>query len=190
MTAVSEPVPFVLVTGNPNKRREAERILGRRLEHADIDLPEIQELDLGEVLAHKARQAYERVGSPVVVEETGLFLAAMGGFPGPLIKWMLDAMGAEGVAHTARALGDPAARAVCALAFHDGERLVVAEGETRGRLVAPPRGEHGFGWDPVFEPEASRLTFAQLDPADKDRLGHRGRAWRAFRCRLRDAGVL
>ena len=182
--------PFTLVTGNANKLKEAERILGCGLASQSIDLPEIQSLDLDEVLTAKAHEAFDRVAGPVVVEETGLFLDAMGGFPGPLIKWMLDAMGPGGVSRTALALGDPRARAVCALAYYDGERIIRANGVTEGELLAAARGEHGFGWDPVFRPIESELSFAELSPADKDRIGHRGRAWRAFRPELEEAGVL
>ncbi|MEO1083809.1 MAG: non-canonical purine NTP pyrophosphatase [Acidobacteriota bacterium] len=185
-----DSAPFALVTGNINKIREAERILGFALESVKIDLPEIQSLDIAEVLEAKVLEAYRRARRPVVVEETGLTLDAMGGFPGPLIKWMLDAMGPEGVARTGHALGDPGASAVCALAYHDGHRTVTATGVTEGVLLEKPRGEHGFGWDPVFRPLESDLSFAELGPDDKDRIGHRGRGWRAFREALASSGVL
>lgn len=174
---------FVLVTGNPNKAIEAERILGFRPTIESVDLPEIQGLDLHEVLRAKALEAHRRLNRPVVVEETGLELSSMNGFPGPLVKWMLDAMGAEGIARTAHGLGDPGVEAVCALAYVDanGSEPRMAEGRTRGTLVLEPRGQHGFGWDPVFVPEdGGGLTYAELEPEAKDRLGHRGRAWRAF----------
>lgn len=169
-----------LVTGNPNKLTEARRLCGRDLATAAVDLPEIQSLDLAAVLAAKCDEAYRRLGRPVIVEETGLELAAMNGFPGPLVKWMLDAIGAEGVARTALALGDGAARARCMLLYFDGERRLAAAGETRGRLVLPPRGDAGFGWDPVFQPEGEERTYGELSAAEKDRIGHRGRAWRAL----------
>ena len=170
----------MLVTGNRNKRREAERIVGRRLATAAIDLPEIQSGDLIEVLRFKAEAAWQRLGRPVVVEETGLELACMNGFPGPLVRWMLEAVGDEGIARVAMRAGDPAVVARCALMLKGRDREVVAEGATAGRLVLPPRGEGGFGWDPVFEPDGLERTYAELGDQLKDRLGHRGRAWRAF----------
>ena len=114
----------------------------------------------------------------MVVEETGLELAALAGFPGPLVRWMLEAVGAEGIARTALALGEPRASAVCLLAWTDGERTVVGRGETAGVLVLPPRGANGFGWDPVFQPAGETRTYGELAAAEKDELGHRGRAWR------------
>ena len=203
---------FVLVTGNPGKAAETERILGFRPDIQSVDLPEIQSLNLLEVLEAKAREAWRRLRDagrrgPVVVEETGLELSAMNGFPGPLVKWMLEAVGAEGVARAGLALGDPGVAAVCGLAYFDRpkidrattgradlesdeELLLVAVGRADGVLTLPPRGEHGFGWDPVFVPEGETLTYAELSSERKDEIGHRGRAWRKFRDVLRQAGRL
>ncbi len=180
----ASPLPFVLVTGNPGKLAEARRLAGRTFESAAVDLPEIQSLDLDEVLRAKAAEAWRRLGRPLVVEEAGLGLAAMNGFPGPLVKWMLDALGAEGLARHALAAGDPRAVATCALLYIDGERTLLAHGETAGHLVLPARGDHGFGWDPVFMADGETRTFGELGDAEKDALSHRGRAWRGLLAQL------
>jgi non-canonical purine NTP pyrophosphatase (RdgB/HAM1 family) len=173
-------IPFVLVTGNPGKVAEARLAIGPDLEAVEVDLPEIQSLDYLEVLRAKADEAWRRVGRPLVVEEAGLDLAALNGFPGPLVKWMLEAVGAEGLARTAASLGDPRASSRCFLLYKDGDREIVAEGRTEGTLVLPGRGTHGFGWDPVFQPEGSALTFAELTGLEKGEVSHRGKAWRAL----------
>lgn len=163
--------PFVLVTGNPHKAAEAERILGRPLDRADLDLPEIQSLDYGTVLAAKAAEGWRRLGRPLVVEESGLDLAALGGFPGPLVRWMLDAAGAEGVARAAIALGDPRATARCTLLLRreeSGAEDLAVEAAVAGRLVLPPRGAGGFGWDPIFVTDGEERTNAELAGAGKD----------------------
>ena len=170
--------PFTLVTGNPGKLAETRRILGIDLEAEKVDLPEIQSLDMEEVLRAKGREAYRRLRKPLVVEDTGLELAALNGFPGPLVKWMLDAVGAQGIAKTAHALGDPKATARCLLLYVDGQEEILGQGITRGTLVLPPRGDAGFGWDPIFQPDDFQLTYAEIGDEDKDRIGHRGRAWR------------
>jgi XTP/dITP diphosphohydrolase len=108
----------------------------------------------------------------------------MNGFPGPLVKWMLQAMGAEGIAETAAALGDLRAFARCLLLYKNGDEEVVAEGATEGTLVHPGRGTHGFGWDPVFLPAGESRTFAELDGRDKLAVSHRGKAWRDLMSRL------
>jgi XTP/dITP diphosphohydrolase len=172
------PLPYVLVTGNPGKLAEARRLAGPGLGAVEIDLPEIQSLDLLEVLRHKGEEAWRRLRRPLVVEEAGLDLAALGGFPGPLVRWMLEAAGAEALARVGLALGDPRAVARAALYYRDPERTLIAEGATAGSLVFPARGSHGFGWDPVFVPEGGDRSFGELAPPEKDALSHRGKAWR------------
>ena len=167
-----------LVTGNPGKARELKRICGIEIAHEPVDLPEIQGLDLLTVLRSKTREAYRQLGRPVIVDETGLELAALNGFPGPLIKWLLQSIGAEGLGRLGQSLHDDRITAHCAVMFFDGEREVVGEGRTRGRLVFPPRGDDGFGWDPVFLPDGDGLTYAEMSAERKDEIGHRGKAWR------------
>ena len=176
---------FVLVSSNPNKVAEAQRILGVPLETVAIDLPERQSNDLLEVLRSKGEEAWRRVQRPLVVEETGLELAALNGFPGPLVKWMLDAVGASAIAEVVQARGNDRVTARCAVLFVDGgSEPVVGEGATRGRLVLPARGTKGFGWDPVFQPEGHQRTYGELSQAIKDEIGHRGRAWRDLASKL------
>ena len=181
---------FVLVTANRDKLREAERILARRLEAAPLDLPEIQSLDLLAVLRAKAEEAWRRLERPLVVEESALDLAALSsavaGFPGPLVKWMLAAAGAEGVARTALALGDPRVVSRCAVLYKPGAGSageVVGEAALSGELVLPPRGDAGFGWDPVMVPEGEARTAAELGDG-KDAVSPRAAAWRALADRL------
>jgi non-canonical purine NTP pyrophosphatase (RdgB/HAM1 family) len=137
-----------------------------------------------EVLRAKAWYAWDKMQRPVVVEETGLELAAMNGFPGPLVKWMLEAVGAAGIARAALALGEARAKAVCLLMWTDGARTALGRGETAGDLVLPPRGLNGFGWDPVFRPAGKTRTYGELDDVEKDRIGHRGKAWRELLTKL------
>jgi non-canonical purine NTP pyrophosphatase (RdgB/HAM1 family) len=179
---------FVFVTGNPDKAAEARRIVGASLEVVQVDLPEIQSLDAREVLRAKAAEAWRRLGRALVVEETSLELDALGGFPGPLVKWMLESAGAEGIARCAHGLADPRAVARCLVLHHDGVRETVGEGVERGRLVLPARGDAGFGWDVVFAPDGSDRTYAEMGAEEKDARGHRGRAWRDLLAKL-DRGI-
>ena len=85
---------------------------------------------------------------------------------------------AQEIARVALALGDARAEAVCLLLWTDGERAVMARGATAGELVLPARGVNGFGWDPVFVPLGESRSYGELSDDEKDRIGHRGRAWR------------
>ncbi|MGH9464444.1 MAG: non-canonical purine NTP pyrophosphatase [Thermoanaerobaculia bacterium] len=175
---MSATPPFALVTGSAGKLAEARRLCSSDLEVVVLDLPEIQSLDLGEILTAKGEEAWRRLGRPLVVEEAGLELAALNGFPGPLVKWMLAATGPAGIARIAHALGDAQARARCLLLYRDAERSLIAEGATDGTLVDAPRGDNGFGWDSIFLPEGNDRTFGELTGPDKDAVSHRGKAWR------------
>lgn len=191
---------IALVTGNRGKLVEVRRIWAAgpgeppaELEAVALDLPEIQSLDLVQVLRAKAREAHRRLGRPVVVDETGLDVDAFLGFPGPLVKWMLESLGPEGLAGAALATAEREGRAAgatarcAALYLGDDGTEVVAEGAERGTLVLPGRGENGFGWDPVFLPEGGDRTYGELPPEEKDRSGHRGKAWRELARKLREA---
>ena len=179
---------IVLVTGNAGKLAEARRLsVGLELEAADIDLPEIQALDLRAVALAKAEEAWRLLRRPLIVEETGLELAALNGFPGALVKWMLAAVGAEGIADVALKAGDPRAAARSILIYRHEGGTIESCGATRGELVLPARGSGGFGWDPVFVPEGEERTYGELSGEEKDRISHRGRAWRALIAEL-DSG--
>lgn len=188
---------LAFVTGNPDKLAEARRIWtagdagdrGLIFEAVALELPEIQSLDLLEVLRAKGAEAFRRLRRPLVVEETGLEIEAFNGFPGPLVKWLLAALGPEGMARAALTVAERegksgAAVARCMTLYLDGDREIVGEGVERGTLVLPPRGGQGFGWDPVFLPEGESRTYGELPPTEKDRLGHRGQAWRDLKRQL------
>ncbi len=187
MTDFKEVVParpFILVSGNRGKIAEARLIAGPDLPAAELDLPEIQSLDMLEILRGKAAAAWAALRRPVMVEEAGLELVALNGFPGPLVKWMLQATGAEGIARVAEALGDPRAIARCQLLYKDGDEEIVAEGVAEGTLLHPGRGSQGFGWDPIFLSAGETRTFAELDGLEKLAVSHRGRAWREMMRKL------
>jgi XTP/dITP diphosphohydrolase len=102
---------------------------------------------------------------------------------------MLQSLGAEGMAAAAAALGDVRATARCGLFYKDADRTLSVEGVAEGTLITPGRGEHGFGWDPVFLPVEDERTYAELVGEEKLAISHRGRAWRALMAALRPTPV-
>lgn len=174
---------YVFVTGRPEKADEATR-MGFRLERIDLDLPEPQSLDSSEVAEVKARAAFDRLQRPVLVEDSGLEVSAWGGFPGALVKWLEKSAGLDAIVRMLDPFPDRRARAVCAIACFDGTRLVAARGVTDGSIAPAPRGSAGFGWDPIFVPYGSEATYAEMAATEKDRVSHRGRAWRDLADRL------
>ena len=178
---------LLLCTGNPGKLAELKALLPARAELLTLqeaglpaDLPETGATLEANAL-QKARFARERSGLACIADDTGLEVAALHGAPG---------------VHSARYAGearDPAAnmrklleslegrtdrrarfRTVIALIDDDGEHLF--EGVVNGTITSGPRGSGGFGYDPLFLPEMSDLTFAELPPEKKNAISHRGRA--------------
>lgn len=170
---------LLLVTTRAEKAEEARR-LGFDVAQQAMELPEPQALDPEEIVEAKARAAFARAGHAVLVEDSGLAVAAWRGFPGALVKWMETTVGLDGIARMLDAFPDRTATAVCVVAWFDGTSLGVGRGEVRGTIAAVPRGAGGFGWDRLFVPEGESRTFAEMAPAEKDRVSHRRRAWEAL----------
>ncbi|MEO8431078.1 MAG: non-canonical purine NTP pyrophosphatase [Acidobacteriota bacterium] len=175
--------PLVLVSSRPEKADEALRF-GFAVERASIDLPEIQAIDPGDIVEAKARGAFARLRRPVVVEDSGLLIAAWGGFPGALVRWLEKGAGVPAIPRMLTSWEDRSATAVCVVAFFDGDRLVSGRGECEGSIAPFPRGTSGFGWDSIFIPAGEDRTFAELGPAGKDAVSHRRRAWEALSANL------
>ena len=144
----------------------------------------------------KARDAAAATGLPSVADDSGISVDALNGMPGVLsARW--SGRHGDDLANLELVLaqtGDTpdermGAAFVCAAALvvPGGEETIV-RGEWRGRLVRKPRGTNGFGYDPIFVPEGGTRTSAELDPAEKDAVSHRGRALRALLPALRALG--
>lgn len=175
---------WVLVTSNEHKWREAQRILGRALERVSLDLPELQVATTREVALEKAKEAFAALKRPVIVEDAGVELTALGGFPGPFIKFWEKLGGLESICRALDGTPDRGAVAVCALGVCTADGAYEVEGRLGGVISRAPRGANGFGWDAVFIPEGETRTFAELTAAEKDERSHRQRAWEALRLRL------
>jgi XTP/dITP diphosphohydrolase len=236
------------VTTNSGKVREAEEYLGDEVRGVEFDYTEIQAAELGPIAARGARDAYREVGGPVLVDDAGLFVDGLDGFPGPYSSYVEETVGVGGVyrlvtSESERRVADdrpadggrrPAdesradegrrtdeatpggdesapdesvvhrASFRCVLAYCDGEafdaspdpvdredRVSAAAagsddaglpvklfaGVVPGRIVAP-RGDGGFGYDPIFEHDGQ--TLAEMSPAEKNAISHRGRALAKF----------
>src|SRR5215204_4678570 len=118
---------------------------------------------------------------PVLVEDSGLMVDAWDGFPGALTKWLMQSVGNEGLLRMLSEGGDRSARAVCVVALAEADGTVrTFRGEVPGTLASEPRGAGGFGYDPVFVPGWSSMTYAEMGEG-KNADSHRARAFRAVR---------
>jgi inosine triphosphate pyrophosphatase len=164
-----------LVTGNSNKLREWQQIIPSTidLQSVDVDLIEIQSDNPEEIVADKARRAYEQVGKPVIVEDVDAGLEILGGLPGPFIKFFNKRLGKDALYKLAGREGEKATVA-CTAGYYDGSKMIIVRGEVSGTVVAP-RGD-SFGFDIVFVPDGETQTFAEMEPEKKNSLSHRRRA--------------
>lgn len=178
------PDRLLFVSSNAGKIREVEAMLDRPVERLDLDLPEIQALEVDEVARHKARTAFEHAGRPVVVEDTGLYVEALRGLPGALVRWFLTTIGAGGICDLIPPGADRAARARTVVAYCDGGPVEIFGGETRGMIVPAPVGDGGFGWDPIFRPAGASRTFAEMAMAEKRVYSMRRQALERLRDRM------
>jgi XTP/dITP diphosphohydrolase len=133
--------------------------------------------------ALKALAATHASGRPALADDSGLVVPALGGAPGiESARWggpSRDFQAAMArVESELNGKSDRAAYFVCvlALAWPDGH-VESFQGEVHGHLVFPPRGSRGFGYDPIFVPQGHTITFGEMDPAEKDRMSHRARAF-------------
>jgi XTP/dITP diphosphohydrolase len=188
---------LVLATANPHKLIELTRILAAGAVEVRLcglaefpGAPEVQETGatFAENALLKARAIAAFTGRPAVADDSGLCVDALNGMPGVLsARW--SGRHGDDAANLALVLAQVAdvpderrgAQFVCAAALVlPGGPEHVSEGVVRGALVRQPRGRHGFGYDPIFRPDNMTVTTAEMDPQDKDRISHRGKALRGL----------
>ncbi len=200
------PLRLVVASANADKVREIVAVLSEALDVELVPRPEEvpEVLEDGATLVDnarlKAQALLQATGTAAVADDTGLEVDALGGAPGihaaryagPNATYAdnvdrllreLDALGDGGGERRARF------KSVAFVAFPDGSEIW-AEGVMEGTIAAAPRGDNGFGYDPVFEPETGGgRTFAEMSAAEKDALSHRGRAFRALARMLVEAAA-
>ena len=168
---------FKFVTGNPNKVREANEILGLTLDSVHVEgLFEIQSPDIDAVVRHKAEQAYSILKCPVMVEDSGLVFHAWNGLPGALVKWFEETVSCDGMLKMLEGFDDRGATAICCFAVYDGKDMKITRGEVNGTLSSNTRGSNGFGWDVIFIPEGYEETYGEMAAKEKNAISHRKRA--------------
>ncbi|XOB42591.1 MAG: RdgB/HAM1 family non-canonical purine NTP pyrophosphatase [Candidatus Nealsonbacteria bacterium] len=160
------------ITSSENKIKEVEDILGFEVDKILLDINEIQTLKIEEVVKDKAKRAFEQVKKPVMVEDTGFYIEAWQGFPGALIKWILKTLGNEGLC-LAFQEKNRTVTAKTSICLYNGKEAKIFTGEIKGQIPEKPRGEGGFGWDPIFQPEGYNKTFAEMSQEEKDSMSMR-----------------
>ena len=175
-------------TGNIHKFDEARNIL-TKLDIAvgmlRVKGAEIQSDSLEGIARAGVRDAFNKCSLPVVVEDAGLFIEALNGFPGPYAAYSYKTLGNKGLLKLMNNIGNRKAVFRSAVAYFDRETdvPVVFEGEAKGEIVMTElgrTGRSGFGFDPIFRPFGSERTFAQMTIEEKNSYSHRSRAFQKF----------
>ncbi len=165
----------LFATGNRNKFAEAAAVLrpqGVELKHFQFEHREIRSDSLEEVAREAAEEAYRRCARPVFVEDSGLFIKALNGFPGTYSAWVQKKLGNPGVLRLMNGARDRSAFFEACIAYHDGKAVRAFHGTCQGSIASEARGSSGFGYDPVFVPEGHLQTFAENIEL-KNNLSHR-----------------
>jgi len=192
MNVFSDAGTWVIASHNPGKIKEINDLIapfGLRALGADsLGLPEPDETEtsFSGNARLKAGAGAQASGHVALADDSGLEVAALGGAPGVYsARWAGETRDFYAAMERVRreleagGSGDRSARFVCALALaHPSGEVRIYEGEVKGRLVFPPRGDRGFGYDPIFVPDGHELTFAEMEPAAKHAMSHRAGAFR------------
>ncbi|MEM2140402.1 MAG: XTP/dITP diphosphatase [Nitrososphaera sp.] len=165
---------------NQNKYREVRSILGPRgidVEFAKMELVEIQSDSLEAIAKEKARGAFSQMSRPVIVEDDGLFIDALSGFPGQYSSYVFKTIGNAGILKLLSGMHDRSASFVSLIAFCDGKDVAVFEGKVAGK-ISEKEARGGWGYDPIFVPDGAKCTYAELE--NKNDYSHRRKALDSF----------
>jgi len=175
---------ILFVTGNKNKVQEAmEALEGYQIkleQSTGIPKPEIQDDNIENIALNATVQISKKINDFFVVEDDGLFLKEYNGFPGPYTSYVLKTIGISGALKLCSFCTSRKAQFRSALALYMDGRVKVFNGTVSGTISAIPRGNMGFGFDPIFIPEGSDKTFAEMTPKEKSQISHRAIAFRTM----------
>lgn len=152
------------ITGNKHKFKEVKELLKPiRIKRLDIDLTEIQSIEPKVIISYKLKQAFKHHSGPFIIEDSSLVVEAFGNkLPGPFIKYFNIHLGPKNLAKIAIKMRKQKAKALVLLALaKNPSEVLLFKGFITGKIVSP-KGEYGFGYDPIFKPTGSKLTLGQM----------------------------
>jgi len=168
------------ITGNIGKVKEATeklRPLGFSVIQKDLGYPEVQADSLEEVAAWGASHVQERFDEPFILEDAGLFIESLQGFPGVYSKYVFFTIGLEGILRLLEGIENRNAVFRSVYAYKaPGKKPVLLIGECKGVIAKKKLGAHGFGYDPIFLPHGAQKTFGEMTVEEKNQFSHRARA--------------
>jgi XTP/dITP diphosphohydrolase len=175
---------IAIVTSNQGKLREFRASLegqGIEVVHADLDCDEIQADTLQEVVVDCLGQLSSCGIKDLALDDSGLFIDHLKGFPGVYSSYALRTLGNEGVLKLLEGVKDRGAHFECCIGCMTGDfGQFIVTGRCEGTIGLKAAGNEGFGFDPIFIPQGYDRTFAEISIEEKNRISHRGKALQAF----------
>ena len=175
-------------TNNVNKFNEAREVLAEKeitVGMLRIKSMEIQSESLDEIAQASAVETFQRYGLPIVVEDAGLFVDALKGFPGPYAAYVYKTLGNKGLLRLMESTDKRKAKFKSVVAYLSSQLKspMCFDGMVSGKIFHEERkagNKMGFGFDPIFQPDNSDKTFAQMNVVEKCKRSHRAAAFRRF----------
>jgi XTP/dITP diphosphohydrolase len=180
-----EVTEVLFATSNQNKVAEANKVaqdFGVSFRQINVLYPEIRADAVATVAEEGARYVHAQIQRPIIVEDSGLYVEALNGFPGAYCGHVFKRLGSEGILKLLEGIPNRKAQFVSAIGYCNNDDLKVFEGYIDGVISEEKQGAHGFGYDPIFIPVGKAKTFAQ-DLKMKNEVSHRRKATEAF-CRF------
>lgn len=174
---------LLFITNNKNKFIEVHNILKSyeiTVEWMKFNKLEIQSSCLSDIALYAARHAFNNIKRPLIVEDDGLFINSLNGFPGPFSSYIYNTIGINGILKLMEGVENRDCLFESAVAFTNGVISKVFMGCIYGKISYEARGSGGFGFDPIFIPINNLLTFAEMSLDQKCAISHRGAALRSF----------
>lgn len=154
------------VSGNEYKIKETQKILeqdGIKVIPFDFKIEELQTLDVKKLVKDKLLKAFRKIGKPLFVEHTGLYIEYLNDFPSGLTQIFWDKLQKEKFSEIIGNLSNSKTIAKTVIGYCDGKKIFFFEGEVEGEIVKTPKGDPRFQWDCVFKPNGERETFAEME---------------------------
>ncbi len=169
------------ITTNRGKFNEVSRMLadaGQECEMLDMDYPEVQHDSLEEVVKRALAWLSGKIEGNFLIDDSGLFIRSLGGFPGVYSSYVYHTIGLDGVLRLLERFEDREAEFRCCFGLQwKGENRLFS-GVVEGSVIEKKRGKGGFGYDPIFVPAGAAKAFAEISTEEKNKISHRGKALR------------
>lgn len=169
-----------VLTSNEGKFREYKNNLEpyfREIRMADIGYPEIQANTLEKVVKYILDELSSF--APLIIDDSGLFIDTLNGFPGVYSSYVMDTLGCEGILKIMDGEENRDAHFECVIGYLNEDKELF-KGISEGKITKKMKGKGGFGYDPIFQPINNEKTYAQMSTQEKNKLSHRGNAMEKF----------